>query len=242
MAETAKMPIMSHFSEMRRRFFRSVLAIIIATALSFIFYNQIFEFLLAPGPEDMQLQAIELMENLSAIFRVCLTAGFVIAMPFIVYQVFAFLAPALRPSEKRYVYTAIPFIGGLFISGVAFAYYVALPAALGFLLSFGSDIATPEIRISNYINIVTRLLVAVGISFEMPIIIMVLARVGIVTPEWLAGKRKIWLVVAFILGALITPTFDPINQTIIAIPLIVLYEVSIILARIVRRRKNVEAV
>jgi len=198
MAETAKMPIMSHFSEMRRRFFRSVLA--------------------------------------------CLTAGFIIAMPFIVYQFFAFLAPALRTSEKRYVYTALPFIGGLFLAGVAFAYYVALPAALNFLLTFGSDIASPEIRISNYINIVTRLLVAVGISFEMPIIIMVLARVGIVTPEWLAGKRKIWLVVAFILGALITPTFDPINQTIIAIPLIILYEVSIILARIVRRRKKEAAV
>ena len=132
----------------------------------------------------------------------------------------------------------MPFIGGLFLSGVAFAYYVALPAALGFLLSFGADIATPEIRVSNYINIVTRLLVAVGVSFEMPIIIMVLARVGIVSPEWLAGKRKVWVVVAFILGALITPTFDPINQTIIALPLIVLYELSILLARIVRKRKN----
>ena len=217
------MPIMSHFSEMRRRFFRSVIAIIVATALSFIFYNQIFEFLLAPAGPEFDPNYIEVMEMLSTIFRVCLTAGFVIAMPFIVYQAFAFLAPALRPSEKRYVFTAVPFIGGLFLAGVAFAYYVALPAALNFLLNFGIDIADPEIRISNYINIVTRLLVAVGISFELPIIIMVLARVGIVTPEWLAGKRKIWLVVAFILGALITPTFDPINQTIIAIPLIILY-------------------
>lgn len=242
MAETVKMPIMSHFSEMRRRFFRSVIAIVVATAISFIFYHQIFDFLLAPGPEDMQLQAIEVMENLSAVFRVCLTAGFIIAMPFIVYQLFAFLAPALRPNEKRYVYTAVPFVGGLFLAGVAFAYFIALPAALDFLLNFAKDIATPEIRISNYINIVTRLLVAVGISFELPIIIMVMARVGIVTPEWLAGKRKIWLVVAFVLGALITPTFDPINQTIIAIPLIILYELSIILARIVRRRKKEAAV
>jgi sec-independent protein translocase protein TatC len=242
MAEVGKMPIMSHFSEMRRRFFRSVIAIIVATALSFIFYNQIFEFLLAPGPEDMQLQAIEVMENLSAVFRVCLTAGFVIAMPFIVYQVFAFLAPALRPNEKRYVFSAVPFIGGLFLAGVAFAYFIALPAALDFLLNFAKDIATPEIRVSNYINIVTRLLVAVGISFELPIIIMVLARVGIVSPEWLAGKRKIWVVVAFVLGALITPTFDPINQTIIALPLILLYELSILLARIVRRRKKEAAV
>jgi sec-independent protein translocase protein TatC len=84
--------------------------------------------------------------------------------------------------------------------------------------------------------------VAVGISFELPIIIMVLARVGIVSPEWLAGKRKIWVVVAFVLGALITPTFDPINQTIIALPLILLYELSILLARIVRRRKKEAAV
>ena len=232
------MPIMSHFTEMRRRFFRSVIAIVVATALAFIFYNQIFDFLLIPAGPDFDPNYIEVMEMISTIFKVCLTAGFIIAMPFIVYQFFAFLAPALRPNEKRYVYMAVPFVGGLFLAGVAFAYYVALPAALDFLLSFGAGIADPEIRISNYINIVTRLLVAVGISFELPIIIMVMARVGIVTPEWLAGKRKIWLVVAFVLGALITPTFDPINQTIIAIPLIILYELSIILARIVRRRKK----
>ena len=215
-----------------------MIAIVVATALAFIFYNQIFDFLLIPAGPDFDPNYIEVMEMISTIFKVCLTAGFIIAMPFIVYQFFAFLAPALRPNEKRYVYMAVPFVGALFLAGVAFAYYVALPAALDFLLSFGAGIADPEIRISNYINIVTRLLVAVGISFELPIIIMVMARVGIVTPEWLAGKRKIWLVVAFVLGALITPTFDPINQTIIAIPLIILYELSIILARIVRRRKK----
>jgi sec-independent protein translocase protein TatC len=148
----------------------------------------------------------------------------------------------LTSKEKRYVFTAVPFVAGLFLGGLTFAYYVAIPPAINFLTTFGADIARPEIRISNYINIVTRLLIAVGISFETPLIIMVLARIGVVTPEWLAKQRRIWVIVAFILGALITPTFDPINQTIIALPLIVLYEISIWLARLVRKRKaNVPA-
>ena len=236
-----KMPIMSHFSEMRRRFFHSIIAIIITTILAFVFYQQIFDFLLQPAGPDFEPQAIELMENLSVIFRVCLMAGFVISMPYIIYQVFAFLSPALRPSEKKYVFASVPFVGILFLGGVAFAYFIALPAALGFLLDFGSNIAKPEIRITNYIYIVLRLLMAVGLSFEMPVILTVLSRVGIVKPDWLAKQRKIWIVIAFVLGAIITPTFDPINQTIIALPLIVLYELSIWLSRLVRRRKKAEA-
>lgn len=242
MAENEKkMPITSHFGEMRSRFFHTIIAILVFTGISFVFYQQIFDFLLAPAGPDFEPQSIELMENMSTIFRVCLMAGFVASMPYVVYQVFAFLSPALRSNEKRYVFASVPFVALLFLGGVAFSYYVAMPAALDFLLGFGSDIAKPEIRITNYIDIVLRLLLAVGLSFEMPIIIMVLARVGIVSPDWLARQRKIWVVIAFILGALITPTFDPINQTIIALPLIVLYELSIWLSRLVRsRRKKAE--
>ena len=133
---------------------------------------------------------------------------------------------------------AVPFVGGLFIAGMAFAYFVALPRAIEFLVGFGTDVVEIVPRIKDYINIVTRLLVATGLSFEMPVIIMVLARVGIASPNWLASKRKIWFVVAFILAAIITPTIDPITQTAIAGPLIVLYELSIWLARIVYRKKK----
>jgi sec-independent protein translocase protein TatC len=106
-----------------------------------------------------------------------------------------------------------------------------------FLLNFGSDIASPYIRIGNYITLVTRLLLVIGIVFEIPVVTTFLSRLGIVTPQWLAGKRKWAFIGAFILAAIITPTMDPINQSLVAVPLVVLYEISIILSRIVYRRR-----
>jgi sec-independent protein translocase protein TatC len=125
----------------------------------------------------------------------------------------------------------------MFLAGVAFAYYIALPPAMYFFSTFGSAWVDIQPTISSYINIVTRLMIGVGIVFETPIIIMVLTRMGLVTPKWLAARRKLWIVVSFILAALITPTFDPINQSIIAIPLIILLELSILLARLVYKKR-----
>lgn len=227
---------MTHFSEMRRRFFRGVYAVIAATLVSFIFYDQIMGFLTAPAP-DLNLQTVTIMEPLSIFFRVSLASGVIIAMPFLTYQLFAFLAPALTSKEKRYVYLAVPFVSGLFMVGVAFAYYVAMPPAFRFFAQFGSDFMEIQPTISSYINVVTRLMIGIGLSFETPLVIMVMARLGVVSPQWLASKRKAWLVIAFVLGALITPTFDPINQTIVAAPLVVLYEISIWLSKLVYKKK-----
>ncbi len=238
MTDDKRMPFTGHFKELRQRFVRSLIALAVAAAIAFIFYNQIFEILKGPAPDDVKFIAIELMENLTTVFKVCLTAGLVIAMPYLVYQLFAFLSPALTSKEKKFVFTSIPFVAGLFIAGVLFAYFIALPPAIGFLTGFADQVAEVEVRISNYVDIATRLLVAVGLSFEMPLIIMVLARVGITSPSWLAKQRKIWVIIAFVLGAIITPTFDPINQTIIALPLIVLYELSIWLSKLVYRKKK----
>ncbi len=228
---------MGHFAEMRRRFLRSAIAIGIGTVLSFFFVNQIMEILTAPAP-DLDLTAIDLLENMSMFFKISLFTGFIISFPYVIYQFFAFLAPAMTPREKRFVFTAIPFIGGLFLAGVAFAYFVAMPPALNFFQTFLDEWVHMQPRITSYVNVVTRLIVGVGLAFELPILIMALARLGIVSPQWLAGKRRIWIVVAFVLGALITPTFDPINQTIIALPLIILYELSIWLSKLVYKKKR----
>jgi sec-independent protein translocase protein TatC len=235
-----KMPIVSLVSELLRRILYSVIAFVIITVIAFVYWHQIFEFLIAPAPDDIRLQSIEVMEGLSNIFKVCFTTGLIFSMPFLVYQLFAFLSPALKFSEKRYIFVSLPIITLLFIGGVAFAYYVALPPALGFLFTFGSDVLDVAPRITSYIDVITRMLVAVGLSFETPLILMVLAKIGVVNSQWLASKRKIWLIVAFVLAAIITPTFDPINQTIIALPLIVLYEVSIWLTKLVRRKPKQE--
>ncbi len=235
-ATAGKMPIMRHLVEMRDRVLKSVIAIVIGTVLGFIFAPQIMEFLKAPAP-GLELQTVTMLEPLSIYFKVSLTAGIIFAMPLLVYQLFAFVSPALTVRERRSIYLVLPAVMVMFFTGVAFAYYIALPPALSFFSTFGSSWVTIQPTISSYINVVTRLMVGVGIVFETPIIIMVLTRMGLVTPKWLAARRKLWIVLAFVIAAIITPTFDPINQSIIAIPLIILLEVSILLSRLIYKKR-----
>ncbi len=126
----------------------------------------------------------------------------------------------------------------MFMGGVVFGYFILLPPAINFLVTFGADIATPQIKIGNYISIVTRLLLAIGFVFEMPVITTFLARIGVITPKWLSDKRKPAIIIAFVLAAIITPTFDPLNQILVAVPLVVLYEMSIWLAKLVYRKRT----
>jgi Tat protein translocase TatC len=124
----------------------------------------------------------------------------------------------------------------MFIAGVLFGYFVLIPPAMRFLVNFGNDIASAQIRIGSYISVITRLLLAIGLVFEMPVVTTLLARLGVITSKWLADKRKIAVIFAFTLAGIVTPTVDPINQCIVAIPLLVLYEVSIWLARLAQHR------
>ncbi len=232
------MPFMVHLKELRDRLMWSSIAVVITTAVALIFGNQILLWLKAPAPDDIKLVAIDLLENMSVWFKVSLWSGVIAAMPFLVYQLFAYVAPGLTSKEKRMVLSVLPAVTFMFLAGVAFAYFVALPPALNFLLNFNQDVAEVMVRIENYINIVTRLLLVIGLVFETPIIVMGLARLGVVSPQWLAARRRMWIIIAFILAALITPTFDPVNQLIIAIPLILLLELGILLSRLVYKKKR----
>ena len=213
-----------------------MLAVVITTAISFVFYDWIFHILILPT-RGIELIFIEMTEMIGTVMKVCLATGLILAMPYITVQVILFVSPALTQREKKYVYTILPWIAIMFLGGVVFGYFILIPPATTFLLSFGSDIATPQIKIGNYISIITRLLLAIGLVFEMPVVIAFLARLGIITSSWLARKRKTAIIVAFILAAVITPTFDPINQSLVAVPLIILYEMGIWLAKIVQRKK-----
>ncbi|MDV2988972.1 MAG: twin-arginine translocase subunit TatC [Dehalogenimonas sp.] len=241
-AEEHRLPITQHFTEMRQRFIRSLAGIGVGTAIAIFFGFDIIEVLKGPaGDLAGQLVAIEMLEMISLYFRVSLTAGFILAMPWVLYQFFAFLMPAFTQKEKRFIFTFFPFIVIMFLSGVAFAYWVAMPPAVQFLFGFGAETIEVMPRVSNYIDVVLRLLVGIGLAFELPIILTALSAVGIVTSKWLASKRKIWLVMAFVLAAFITPTMDPINQAIVAGPLIVLYELSIWLTKIVKKGKKAKS-
>lgn len=236
MSGDARRTVLSHLTELRQCLIKSAIAVVVTTIISFIFANQIFEILIRPAG-DIDLIYIEMTEMIGTYMRVSLVAGIILAMPYLVYQFFMFVSPALSRKEKKYVYLILPWVTLMFVGGVAFGYFVLVPPATNFLISFGSEIATPQIKIGNYISVVTRLLLAIGLVFELPVITSFLARLGIITSKWLASRRRTAIIVAFILAAIITPTFDPINQSLVAAPLVILYEVSIWLAKLFQRKE-----
>ncbi len=236
MSDHEKQPILSHLKELRQRLIRSIIAVLVATIITFFFAPQIFEILKAPAG-DINLIFIEMTEMIGIYMKVSLAGGIMLTMPYLIYHVIMFVSPALTRKEKRYVYFILPWIALMFAGGVTFAYFILIPPATKFLLSFGADIASPEIRIGNYISLVTRLLLAIGLVFELPVVTTFLARLGVLTSKWLASKRRIAIIFAFVVAAIITPTFDPVNQTLVAAPLIVLYEMSIWLAKLVQRKQ-----
>ncbi len=226
----------SHLDELRRRLIVCLISVAAGVIISFAFADQLFAILIKPAG-GVSLIFVEVTEMLSTYMQVCFTGGIAISMPVLVYELIAFVAPALTAREKKYMWIALPFIILMFIGGVLFGYFVLIPPAMNFLLSFGTGIAAPQIRIGNYITLVSRLLLAIGLVFETPVITTLLARLGILSSGWLLRQWKWAVILAFVLGAVITPTIDPVNQTLVAGPLIVLYLLSIALAKIVEKRK-----
>lgn len=256
MSEGKRLTVLGHLRELRERLIKSLIVVAVTTVASFVFYHQIFDILtykspftqpifdlltnkfhLYPNPE-IGLTFIDVTEMLGTYMKVCLTSGIILAMPYLTYHLIMFVSPALTRKEKGYVYLMLPWVAVMFLVGVVFGYFILVPPAIKFLLTFGSDIATPQIRIGNYVSLVTRLLLAIGLVFELPVVTTFLARLGIVKPKWLSEKRRLAFIFAFILGAIITPTFDPINQTLVAVPLIILYEMSIWLAKLAYPRRK----
>ena len=243
MSSSRELTLMEHLNELRRRVLISVAAILIGAMVAFLFWADIVELLKRPTLElndgaGVKLIATQVTELLSTSVKVSLVAGFVLALPVILYQVVRFVAPGLSPGERRYLFLFMPGAMLAFLCGVAFAYFVLTPRALPFLLTFGGGVAEPLIKISNLVDVMIRLLLWMGLAFETPVIMYLLAQLGILTSRMYSRFRKYWVVVAFILGAVITPTFDPINQTLVAAPLLALYELGIFLAWLAGRARR----
>lgn len=237
MSENHATGILVHLRELRKRSIICLAAVAIGTAVSFLFANQIFQILVLPA-KSINLIFIDVTEMIGTYMQVCLISGIVLAMPVLIYQLIAFVAPALTPSEKKHVLIILPFIIFMFIAGAAFGYFILIPPAIQFLMNFGVDIATPQIRISNYVTLIGRLILATGLVFETPVVTTFLARMGIISSRGMGRQRKWAILGSFILGALITPTVDPVNQTLIALLLIGLYEMSIWLAKLAELRNR----
>jgi sec-independent protein translocase protein TatC len=239
MAEEA-MTLRDHLDELRRRLLFTVVWLVIAVVVAFFFRNQLMDFVLQPGygATDERPIATEVLETVGVIFKVTLMAGFVAALPMILYQVVMFISPGLTGRERAYLFILLPTVLVAFAGGAAFAYFVLFPPAFQFLSEFGIEHVNPEIRISSYVGVIVSLMFWMGVVFQIPLVLFALARFGIVTPRLLSRFRRFAIVLAFVAAAIITPTFDPVNQVLVAVPIIILYELGIILARLGQRLRR----
>jgi sec-independent protein translocase protein TatC len=229
--EAAVMPLMEHLREFRTRLIRVFIAMFVTTGISFVFARQVFVLLLNPLG-DVTVQALKPTESIGNYMKVALLCGVLLAMPVIVYQLARFIAPGLTKKEKRYLFLLVPGATLCFMTGVAFAYFVMLPAALPFLGSFMADLIEQNWAIGEYLSFVTSLLFWIGVAFELPLFVYFLAKAGVIDAQMLSKNRKYALVAIAVLAAVITPTVDPLNMALVMGPLIVLYEIGVLLARI----------
>jgi sec-independent protein translocase protein TatC len=232
-----KMSFMEHLGELRTRIVRSLIGVLVGLVIAFPLSQRVVDYLARPiQATGNTLVFLAVTEAFWVQMKVALIAGLFIASPVIMWQIWSFVAPGLYQTEKKY---AAPFviIGSLmFIAGGAFSLFVVTPYAINFLLSFARPGLQPMISIGSYIDFLLKFTVAFGLVFELPLALTLAARMGVVTPKTLARNRKYAVLGAFIAAAALTPTPDAFNQMLMAGPLIILYEVGIVSARIFGRR------
>jgi len=229
--------LLTHLDALRKHLMRSVFALIITTAFSFVFFDKILAFLSGPLEEGIQsLVAIEVTEPIGTVMRVSLMTGFVIAFPYIALELWLFIAPGLSRRARLYGIYTIPVATLLFIAGMAFAYFIMLPTAVPFLLNFMGITTIP--RPSSYVKFVTSIMFWIGVSFEFPLVIFYLAKIGMVKASVLLEQWRLAVVIIAVAAAIITPTVDPINMSLVMMPMIILYFFSIFLAKIAQPRET----
>jgi len=227
--------LLTHLDALRKHLVRAIFALILTTALSFAFASRIIDFLAQPVGGISKLVAIDPTEPLGTFMRVSLLSGFVLALPYIVLELWLFIAPGLSRDSRIFGLIAIPIATIFFIGGMVFAFYIMLPTAIPFLLNFGG--ITSQIRPSSYVRFVTAILFWFGVGFQFPLIIYVLARVGLIHAKTLSSQWRLAVVILAVLAAAITPTVDPISMSLVLGPMIVLYFFSILLATIAERSR-----
>jgi sec-independent protein translocase protein TatC len=239
--ELPRMGFFDHLEELRKRLIWSICAVSVTFFASWFFSPTLFSWIERPIrpylPKGTGLAFTTLPEPFILYFRVALYGGLILASPFLLWQIWLFIAPALYRKERRY---AVPFIIAtalFFLAGCAFGYFVAFPRVCQFLLGMGTQTGfTPVITINEYLSIASKTIFGLGLCFEMPILIFFLARLGLVSEKFLLAKLKYAILIIFIIAAVITPTPDVMTQCVFAIPMIVLYLLGILIAWMFKRR------
>jgi sec-independent protein translocase protein TatC len=232
-----------HIAELRVRLAYSMAALIVCFFIAFYFYEPILDWMTLPLkevlPDDSNMIATGVPEVFFTAVKVSLFTGFLLALPFILYQFWLFISPGLYEHEKRYVWPFVFFASGMFFMGAAFAYYIVVPYGFAFLVNFAEQVVTVAPKINEYVGFFTKIMVGFGIAFELPVVTFFLALLGLVDDHTLKSFFKYAIILIFILAALLTPP-DVVTQLLMAIPLIILYGVSIIIAKIVNPYKPLD--
>jgi len=236
-----KQPFLSHLEELRKRLVVCAIGVGVGFAIAYIFSERLFQLLVAPlkavMPEGDQLIFTNLPEMFFAYLKVAFIAGILAAAPLIFYELWMFIAPGLYQKEKK---LAIPFVISstiLFVGGALFGYFVVFPFGFKFFIGFSNEYVKALPSVKQYFSFSMKLLFAFGVVFELPVIIFFLSKMGIVTPQFLRQKRKYAILLTFVLAAILTPP-DVITQCMMAGPLIVLYEIGILVSRVAQKKKE----
>lgn len=258
MADTKLMSFLEHLSDLRRKIVVSLIATCVTFVVTFNYSEQILKFLMFPlrysldfsvrkmyiyfAPQDKlhntKLVFLAPAEGFWMNMKIAFVAALILALPVIFQQLWSFISPGLHRKEKKYVIPFVLIATSLFLVGVAFCFFIVLPFAMGFLLTYKiGDFMMPMLSVGQYIDFCLKFLLAFGIVFELPIFIVFATRFGLVTTKTLAKNRRYAILIAFIIAAILTPTPDAFNQTLMAVPMIALYEVGILISRILIRQK-----
>jgi sec-independent protein translocase protein TatC len=227
--------LVEHLDELRSRMFVAFFALLAGMAIAFPFHERILLWLMAPLPDDTKLVTFGVTEPFFTSFKISLAAGFLLALPVILWQIWSFLAPAFEQHAQRVVAIFVGIATGLMAGGLAFGYFVVLPRALNFLVHYDDNVYNVQLRASYYISFVTLSLIAFALVFQMPIFILACVRLGVISSGTLRSNRRI-AIALIVIGAALLPTVDPISLVFETIPLLILFEASIWISVFFERR------
>lgn len=233
-----EMTFLDHLEELRWRIIYSLIGIVVGTIVSWIFIDFFIEqILLLPAKQaGLKLQNLKPFGQLFIYFQVAIIIGLILSFPNVVYQLWKFIAPALKQKEKKYIKWIVIFTTFCFLSGVVFAYFVMLPLTLKFAAQFGSPTIENNFSIDEYFSIILSVILGAGLVFELPMLSFFLSSIGLLTPKLMRKYRRHSIVAIMIFAAILTPGTDPVSQLLLAIPLVILYEISILVSKIFQRK------